>query len=1697
MARKRSSKKKNSSKKKQSKQNNSQASSASASASPGNNDNTGNSNNNGVHEDDELVFSPDTAQAGPFFSPPTADLMSLFTPTPRPIHTPYSSRRSGNSSSNSSTPIGDEERSNDNHHHSTSLNTVSPARSTASDNSTGSSASGASSTSSSSNTPRNTTPALVAQVHDLNALLTSPLGVHLGDLANTSSTNNKNRPNNPNNNSFLGPLNNSGEDDDMSEEWDHLAQSESMLREELESFNFQLPSSSSSSSGPAPVAASSSLSKYEIPPAIARQRLDPSLSSPLHPFALFPSYHGRRNNSHNFVCHNSKSMESEDGSEDEERPRPLPSKQQGGGGGDVLEEKKEGSPHKAGVNYVSPPRPRPTGTLDSTTTSSSIGIGSTSRASTSLGGAVVGRAFAKEDEDAAKVDADLQMANSLEHLEKVDSYKSGSQESSSSEANSIQQSNFVVASLLSSANNNAKPKAKASIMKGTFLSPPSSTSSRQNLQPIDSADKTVRMNNRTYVDDEDDEASYARYNDQADAEALQMATDLYGSAMKTSPQPQQQHVSAASLLAGKFKTPSDYRHKNSNNNTTGTKNNQTLFHSAQRTTTTPSTGDTRYHTALKSEPRRGDYTNGKQQRQQYDEEEDEGDLGREFDHMVNSLPMFSPSPSRTSSELQENSLSKILATSPGGLSVASSGSSYMDPEISHLIQSVQEQLRHPAKFLETPPSSKHSSAAKSSSSTKARRTARKPAISRGVLFHDEPDGNGNDVDTIHSADFADEDDDLGYELGQLETSQNELREALAVSLDDYSLPSNPNLTPASPPKIVDDWLQYEHDGKRRRVIAPLPVVQRISHSPPPPPSAYKAISKNSARKQKTPALKQQQHQKLQKVSTTKVSTMMEGIAAISHDKNARKDQTDDLQFYHYQDPEVQMLMSSSTGVTSTASTSQSDDITNTHSGICAIGSTSDTTISTITGAVSRSFSLDTGMQSPSRSGDMNIVGKLNQTLQLSPVSNASSASPPPVVNPVQARLLKGAPKSSQSRFANVASQLSSKFRYPPPGSPERKPPQEGDGVSVETGQSTPKRSGRGESPQSAQKDSFTTLNRLVRTPSPDNANDDPSSTKRPFQFVEADDDSFGPSEPIMPFAPEELSSTKSANCAAKSLGTGVLALPFADQHADGSSEVVYHSLGTTKSVSQLHQRDISFSPPEIKSGQVDSIRKKYEVRALELGRRLSGFETVGHRQEPGLYDRINSPETPTEAAHLAADESNTPRRQLIQLIRQSKTISTQKGAPPVSPQRRSANNMTHVISTSFRSKASPSHALADDDMLRLHDELSGGLARGLSSTNALPATKGTPDSPRRRGLTQSLSGRMTPSGYLDVPSNDSRDANKDTPEAEIDIEAPDSRKHLLDEAIEISDEERKPRNWKRGCLVIGLVWLLVMAIVVALTVMIVRSNRSFDDSESVIVVGETSTNSVTQAPSAGKPTELLPSFAPTMAASPAPTVVLPSPPEIPPTLAPVWVTTPDLQATTVAVGTSIPVNNVTLSLVTLIIDKSVDRGQALLDRTSPEYASLVWLANTPQDLLQTYSNQQKVQRFVLGTVFYSMNGAVWTENSRWMSNEDECTWFSRSRRAPGCNKNGEYVSLELGFLDVSGTIPRALGMLSNSLERLDIEGGPSAFITGTIVSTVQGKQKIGGLLLRLLRFQFYFVSVSKSYITLFHLFSFCSPLSSA
>jgi hypothetical protein len=120
------------------------------------------------------------------------------------------------------------------------------------------------------------------------------------------------------------------------------------------------------------------------------------------------------------------------------------------------------------------------------------------------------------------------------------------------------------------------------------------------------------------------------------------------------------------------------------------------------------------------------------------------------------------------------------------------------------------------------------------------------------------------------------------------------------------------------------------------------------------------------------------------------------------------------------------------------------------------------------------------------------------------------------------------------------------------------------------------------------------------------------------------------------------------------------------------------------------------------------------------------------------------------------------------------------------------------------------------------------------------------------------------------------------------------------------------------------------------------------------------------------------------------------------------------------------------TLTALLSKVSLDGGAALRGRSTPQNAALHWLAGNAK--LNEYSDERKIQRYVLATFYHSTNGGNWDNNGGWMSDMDECEWFNDAE-GPFC-WNGVVVEFDFFQNNLRGTIPEELALLSSSIGKI-------------------------------------------------------------
>ncbi|CAJ1967586.1 unnamed protein product [Cylindrotheca closterium] len=137
-------------------------------------------------------------------------------------------------------------------------------------------------------------------------------------------------------------------------------------------------------------------------------------------------------------------------------------------------------------------------------------------------------------------------------------------------------------------------------------------------------------------------------------------------------------------------------------------------------------------------------------------------------------------------------------------------------------------------------------------------------------------------------------------------------------------------------------------------------------------------------------------------------------------------------------------------------------------------------------------------------------------------------------------------------------------------------------------------------------------------------------------------------------------------------------------------------------------------------------------------------------------------------------------------------------------------------------------------------------------------------------------------------------------------------------------------------------------------------------------------------------------------------------------------------------------------LFRLLASASVDNGEALRNRRSPQFAAMEWL-RTPAGFSGVSNDAVFLQRYALATFYYSTSGESWTENDLWLSEADVCEWFS-SGGSLLCNNDGQVTALTLTNNGLDGNLPNEIGILSR-LETIMLSGNTQ--LIGSVPRTLQ------------------------------------------
>jgi hypothetical protein len=271
------------------------------------------------------------------------------------------------------------------------------------------------------------------------------------------------------------------------------------------------------------------------------------------------------------------------------------------------------------------------------------------------------------------------------------------------------------------------------------------------------------------------------------------------------------------------------------------------------------------------------------------------------------------------------------------------------------------------------------------------------------------------------------------------------------------------------------------------------------------------------------------------------------------------------------------------------------------------------------------------------------------------------------------------------------------------------------------------------------------------------------------------------------------------------------------------------------------------------------------------------------------------------------------------------------------------------------------------------------------------------------------------------------------------------------------DEGNKRRN-KRIRRWMGVGLLVVLAAVgIAIPVAVLGSDDGgADDSVPPIERSPTASGDIIQPAVASS---LAPSPHPSLRPSESPSMAPSSRPSETPSMAPSSSSNPSsAPSSTPSTTPSSAPTSLQVYLLDLLSAAAPDSVTSILDDfNSPQAAAFEWLESNT--ILSTQSDRIILQRFALATLYYSTSGDQWGRNDGWLTEENECLWYTRSLLSP-CNRFGEYTDLNLAFNNLEGSLPGELALLAQSLQKISV---PTNSLIGVIPTAIGQLSKLESL----------------------------------
>ncbi|GAX19558.1 hypothetical protein FisN_19Hh136 [Fistulifera solaris] len=168
-----------------------------------------------------------------------------------------------------------------------------------------------------------------------------------------------------------------------------------------------------------------------------------------------------------------------------------------------------------------------------------------------------------------------------------------------------------------------------------------------------------------------------------------------------------------------------------------------------------------------------------------------------------------------------------------------------------------------------------------------------------------------------------------------------------------------------------------------------------------------------------------------------------------------------------------------------------------------------------------------------------------------------------------------------------------------------------------------------------------------------------------------------------------------------------------------------------------------------------------------------------------------------------------------------------------------------------------------------------------------------------------------------------------------------------------------------------------------------------------------------------------------------PATVVPSNRTSTPTLAP----TPDR-----ASATPVPNDNCDFLLrdpALLNVLLTVSNSSLIEDESTPQGAAYRWMGNTTNTSATELCGDpaKSLSLYSLIVLYFSTEGATWTNNTGWLVTPDYCEWYGIT-----CNADGDVTEIALDSNNLQGTPPNELG----AIESLEVLSAFSNNLTGTL-----------------------------------------------